>query len=54
MSLIDCLVGVLEIVMSLWSQEGIGGELAENVAQFVSSLPKTVRQIEEEPISQHI
>ncbi|XWS57537.1 hypothetical protein CRYUN_Cryun09bG0183000 [Craigia yunnanensis] len=34
--------------------EGIAGELAENVAQFVSSLPKTVRQVEEEPITEHV
>ena len=39
---------------SLWSQENAAGELAENVAQFVSSLPKTVRQVEEEPIPKHI
>ena len=40
--------------MFLWSQEGSAGELAENVVQFVSSLPKTVRQVEEEPIPEHI
>ncbi|KAE8706444.1 Protein AUXIN RESPONSE 4 [Hibiscus syriacus] len=37
-----------------WPQESVAGEVAENVAQFVSSLPKTVRQVEEEPISEHI
>ncbi|KAK6233122.1 hypothetical protein SCA6_003195 [Theobroma cacao] len=37
-----------------WPQGDAAGELAENVAQFVSSLPKTVRQVEEEPIPEHI
>ncbi|KAE8686636.1 Protein AUXIN RESPONSE 4 [Hibiscus syriacus] len=37
-----------------WPQESIAGEVAENVAQFVTSLPKTVRQVEEEPIPEHI
>ncbi|XVF31334.1 hypothetical protein REPUB_Repub16aG0136700 [Reevesia pubescens] len=36
-----------------WPQD-VAGELAEYVAQFVSSLPKTVRQIKEEPIPEHI
>ncbi|KAK8542367.1 hypothetical protein V6N13_137060 [Hibiscus sabdariffa] len=37
-----------------WPQESVAGDVAENVAQFVSSLPKTVRQVEEEPIPEHI
>ncbi|XP_022743478.1 protein AUXIN RESPONSE 4-like [Durio zibethinus] len=37
-----------------WPQEGVPGELAEIVAQFVSSLPKTVRQVEEQTIAAHI
>ncbi|XVE63007.1 hypothetical protein DITRI_Ditri06bG0165100 [Diplodiscus trichospermus] len=37
-----------------WPQETAAYEIAENVAQFVSSLPRTVRQVEEEPIPEHI
>ncbi|KAJ4719468.1 Protein auxin RESPONSE 4 [Melia azedarach] len=37
-----------------WPQVDTAGELAEHVAEFVSSLPKTVRQFEEEVIPEHI
>lgn len=38
----------------MWFQVDTAGELAEHVAEFVSSLPKTVRQFEEEVIPEHI
>ncbi|XP_058073712.1 protein AUXIN RESPONSE 4 isoform X2 [Magnolia sinica] len=37
-----------------WPQEDAADEVAEKIAQFVSSLPKSVRQIEEEPMPEHI
>ncbi|KAK0599433.1 hypothetical protein LWI29_005240 [Acer saccharum] len=37
-----------------WPQEDTADELAENIAEFVSSLPKSVRQTEEEHIPEHI
>ncbi|CAK7340708.1 unnamed protein product [Dovyalis caffra] len=37
-----------------WPQENAADELAENVVKFVSSLPKSVRQADEEPIPEHI
>ncbi|MBA0874882.1 hypothetical protein Goshw_023469 [Gossypium schwendimanii] len=37
-----------------WPEGSVAGEVAENVAEFVSSLPKTVRQVEEEPIPEHV
>ncbi|XP_028770824.1 protein AUXIN RESPONSE 4 [Neltuma alba] len=37
-----------------WAQEDVAVELADKISQFVSSLPKTVRKVEEEPIPEHI
>ncbi|KAK9291398.1 hypothetical protein L1049_019345 [Liquidambar formosana] len=37
-----------------WPQEDAADELSENIVQFVSSLPKYVRQVEEEPVPEHI
>ncbi|KAA8545120.1 hypothetical protein F0562_019991 [Nyssa sinensis] len=37
-----------------WPQEDTADELAESIYQFVSSLPKSVRQAEEEHIPEHI
>ncbi|KAK4273460.1 hypothetical protein QN277_021857 [Acacia crassicarpa] len=37
-----------------WAQEDVADELADKISQFVSSLPKTVRKVEEEPIPAHI
>lgn len=37
-----------------WPQENAADELAENIVKFVSSLPKSVRRVEEEPIPEHI
>ncbi|GLT94931.1 hypothetical protein SLE2022_126420 [Rubroshorea leprosula] len=37
-----------------WPQGNATDELAETIAQFISSLPKSVRQVEEEPIPEHI
>lgn len=37
-----------------WPQEETSNELGENIAKFVSSLPKTVRKDEEENIPEHI
>lgn len=37
-----------------WPQVDSADELAKHIADFVSSLPKTVRQVEEEPIPEHI
>ncbi|XP_031260682.1 protein AUXIN RESPONSE 4 [Pistacia vera] len=37
-----------------WPQEDNAYELAESIAEFVSSLPKSVRQAKEEPIPEHI
>ncbi|KAI4301789.1 hypothetical protein L6164_035034 [Bauhinia variegata] len=38
-----------------WAQEDAGVELAEKISQFVSSLPESVRKVEEEePIPEHI
>ncbi|KAK2640436.1 hypothetical protein Ddye_028231 [Dipteronia dyeriana] len=34
--------------------EDTANELAENIAEFVTSLPKSVRQTEEEHIPEHI
>lgn len=39
---------------SRWPQEDAADELAENILRFVSSLPKSVRQVEEEPVPEHI
>lgn len=35
-------------------QEDTADELAESIVQFVSSLPVSVRKVEEEPIPEHI
>lgn len=35
-------------------QEDAADEVAENISYFVSSLPATVRKVEEEPIPEHI
>ncbi|XP_038715848.1 protein AUXIN RESPONSE 4 [Tripterygium wilfordii] len=37
-----------------WPQEDTADEIAEDIFKFVSSLPKSVRQTEEEPIPEHI
>lgn len=37
-----------------WPQENAADELAENIVKFVSSLPKSVRRVAEEPIPEHI
>ena len=37
-----------------WSQENAADELAENIVKFVSSLPKSARRVEEEPIPEHV
>ncbi|CAN4108748.1 unnamed protein product [Withania somnifera] len=37
-----------------WPQEHNSEEIAENIYQFVSSLPKSVKQTEEEPVPKHI
>ncbi|KAJ7973363.1 protein AUXIN RESPONSE 4 [Quillaja saponaria] len=37
-----------------WPQEDVAVELAENISRFVSSLPKSVREVEEESIPEHI
>ncbi|XP_050225005.1 protein AUXIN RESPONSE 4 [Mercurialis annua] len=37
-----------------WSQEDAADEVADNIVKFVSSLPKSVRKVEEEPIQEHI
>ncbi|XP_048424504.1 protein AUXIN RESPONSE 4-like [Pyrus x bretschneideri] len=37
-----------------WPQEDAADEVAENISYFVSSLPATVRKVEEEPIPEHI
>ncbi|XP_059645965.1 protein AUXIN RESPONSE 4 [Cornus florida] len=37
-----------------WPQEDTADELAENIYKFVSSLPKSIRQAEEEPVPEHI
>lgn len=37
-----------------WPQEDAADELAESIVRFVSSLPKSVRKVEEEPIPEHI
>ncbi|XP_057960489.1 protein AUXIN RESPONSE 4 [Malania oleifera] len=37
-----------------WPEEEVADELAENILRFVSSLPKSVRQVEEEPLPEHI
>lgn len=37
-----------------WPQEDAADELAESIVRFVSSLPKTVRKVEEEIIPEHI
>ncbi|XP_008246460.1 PREDICTED: protein AUXIN RESPONSE 4 [Prunus mume] len=37
-----------------WPQEDAADEVAENIAYFVSSLPASVRKVEEEPIPEHI
>lgn len=42
-------------IFCVWSsQEDAADELAENILRFVSSLPKSVRQVEEEPVPEHI
>lgn len=40
--------------MSWWVQEDTADELAENIVEFISSLPKSIRKAEEEPIPEHI
>uniref|UniRef100_A0A803R5D7 AB hydrolase-1 domain-containing protein n=1 Tax=Cannabis sativa TaxID=3483 RepID=A0A803R5D7_CANSA len=37
-----------------WPQEDAAYKVAQSIVQFVSSLPPTVRKIEEEPIPEHI
>lgn len=37
-----------------WPQDDGANQLAEDIAQFVTSLPKSVRKVEEEPIPDHI
>ncbi|GAV63157.1 Abhydrolase_6 domain-containing protein [Cephalotus follicularis] len=37
-----------------WPQEDAANEIAENIYQFVTSLPKSLRQDEEEPVPEHI
>lgn len=37
-----------------WPQEDAADEIAGHIANFVSSLPATVRKVEEEPIPEHI
>lgn len=37
-----------------WPQEDAADEIAGHIANFVSSLPATVRKVEEEPIPKHI
>lgn len=37
-----------------WAQEDVAVEIAEKISQFVLSLPKTVRKVEQEPIPDHI
>lgn len=37
-----------------WPQENSADEQAENIAHFVSSLPKTIKEVVEEPIPEHI
>lgn len=37
-----------------WPQDDAADELAESISQFLSTLPKSVRQSEEEPIPEHI
>ncbi|OIT35807.1 PREDICTED: protein AUXIN RESPONSE 4 [Nicotiana attenuata] len=37
-----------------WPQEHNSEEIAESIYQFVSSLPKSVKQTEEEPVPEHI
>lgn len=37
-----------------WPQEDTADELAENIVEFISSLPKSIRKAEEEPIPEHI
>ncbi|XP_038717388.1 protein AUXIN RESPONSE 4-like [Tripterygium wilfordii] len=37
-----------------WPQEDTADEIAQDISKFLSSLPKSVRQTEEEPIPEHI
>ncbi|KAF3625831.1 Protein AUXIN RESPONSE 4 [Capsicum annuum] len=37
-----------------WPQEHNSEEIAESICQFVSSLPKSVKQTEEEPVPEHV
>ncbi|XP_027352169.1 protein AUXIN RESPONSE 4 [Abrus precatorius] len=37
-----------------WAQEDVAVEIAEQISQFVLSLPKTFRKVEQEPIPDHI
>ncbi|KAK6915575.1 Alpha/beta hydrolase fold-1 [Dillenia turbinata] len=37
-----------------WPQEDSSDELAEKIAQFVSSLPRTIHEVKEEPLPEHI
>ncbi|CAN4111131.1 unnamed protein product [Withania somnifera] len=37
-----------------WPQEHNSEEIAENIYQFVSSLPKSAKQTEEEPVPEHV
>ncbi|XP_077213769.1 alpha/beta-Hydrolases superfamily protein [Tasmannia lanceolata] len=37
-----------------WPQEDAADEIAEKIGEFVSSLPKSILQIEEEPLPDHI
>lgn len=44
----------LQFDVILLSQEDAADEIAEKIARFVSSLPKSIRKIEEEPLPEHI
>ncbi|RDX94714.1 Protein AUXIN RESPONSE 4, partial [Mucuna pruriens] len=37
-----------------WAQEDVAGEIGEKISQFVLSLPKSVRKVEQESIPEHI
>ncbi|OVA05474.1 hypothetical protein BVC80_441g249 [Macleaya cordata] len=37
-----------------WPQEDAADEVTETITQFVSSLPKSVKKVEEEPVPEHI
>lgn len=45
---------LLKLIQLLWSQEDAAVEIAEKISQFVLSLPKSVRKVEQESIPEHI